>query len=218
MRSPKQKADTPEALRTKSATWTAIGDILRESDAVKAEEAYGSGLEIDERLVQLDPKDLQSQRDLSVRYNKIGIVLYEQKRFTEALKNYQNGLDIRKRLVGCYIDIPALPFCHVELNGSKIMTYGPVSLGEGRKDDEWLRRRRDLAFLALNYGKIAEVNKALDNVPAARAAAEQARVIGKELSDKCKGLCEEDRRRLMDMDAKVASIEGPLAATGGPSR
>jgi type II secretory pathway component PulM len=66
------------------------------------------------------------------------------------------------------------------------MTYGPVSLGEGRKDDEWLSRRRDLAFLALNYGKIAEVNKALDNVPAARAAAEQARVIGKELSDNVK--------------------------------
>jgi hypothetical protein len=90
-----------------------------------------------------------------------------------------------------------LPFCHVDLKGSKIETYGPLSLGEGGKDDEWLSRRRDLAF---NYGKIAEVNKALDNVPAARAAAEQARVIRKELSDKCKGLCEEDRRSLADMD------------------
>jgi tetratricopeptide (TPR) repeat protein len=86
-----QKGDTPEALRTKLVTWRAIGDIWLESEAEKAEEAYDSGLEIEERLVQLDPTNLQSQRDLSVSYNKLGGVLYEQKRFTEALKNYQKG-------------------------------------------------------------------------------------------------------------------------------
>ena len=93
-----QKSETPEALRTTSVTWTAIGDIRLESDAVTAEEAYRHGLEIDQRLVQQDPSDRQSKRDLSVSYNKIGRALYQQNRLTEALEYYQEGLDIRKRL------------------------------------------------------------------------------------------------------------------------
>ena len=180
-----QKDGTPEALRTASVTWTAIGDIRLESDVVKAEEAYRAGLEIDQRLVRLDPSK-QHQRDLSVSYNKIGRALYKQKnRLPEALENYQKGLDIRKRLVE-----------------------------EGGTEDEWLGQHRDLVF---NYRKIAEVNKALDNVSAARAAAEQARVIHQELLNKCKERCAQDRRELKD-DAKIDTIEEPLAAGGGPNR
>ena len=182
-----QKGETAAALRTTSVTWTAIGDIRLESDVVKAEDAYRAGLEIDKRLVQLDPTSKQHQRDLSVSYNKIGRALYKQKnRLPEALENYRKGLDIRKRLVE-----------------------------EGGTEDEWLGQQRDLAF---NYRKIAQVNKALDNISAARAAAEQARVIHQELLDKCKERCPQDRRRLKDMDAKIDTIEGPLGAGGDPNR
>jgi tetratricopeptide (TPR) repeat protein len=181
-----QKGETAPALRTRSVTWTAIGDIRLESDVVKAEEAYRAGLEIDKRLVRLDPSK-QHQRDLSVSYNKIGRALYKQKnRLPEALENYQKGLDIRKRLVE-----------------------------EGGTEGEWIGQQRDLAF---NYRKIAEVNEALDNVSAARAAAKQARVIHQELLDKCKERCAQDRRRLKDMDAKIDAIEEPLAAKEGPNR
>lgn len=85
---------------------------------------------------------------------------------------------------------------------------------EGLKDDEW-RGGRDLAF---NYGKIAEANIALNAFPAALAAADQARVIRQALLDKCHEPCNEDRRRLADIDARIYTIEGRLAATGGPSR
>lgn len=85
---------------------------------------------------------------------------------------------------------------------------------EDLKDDEW-RGGRDLAF---NYGKIAEANIALNDFPAALAAAERARVIRQALLGKCQESCKEDRRRLADMDAKIYTIEGRLAATGGPSR
>ncbi|MFH0340853.1 MAG: hypothetical protein ACHBNF_01740, partial [Chromatiales bacterium] len=169
-----QKGGTAEVLRTTSVTWTGIGDIRLKSDAVAAEKAYRNGLEIDKRLVDLDPKDPQLRRDLSVSYNKIGRALYEQDLFTKALENYQKGLNIRKRLAE-----------------------------EGRKDDEWRDRQRDLAF---NSGKIAEVNIALNNFCAALAAAEQARVLREELSDKCQENCQEDRGRLADMYAKIAWI------------
>ena len=85
---------------------------------------------------------------------------------------------------------------------------------EDLKDDEW-RGGRDLAF---NYGKIAEANIALNDFPAALAAAERARVIRQALLGKCQESCKEDRRRLANMDAKIYTIEGRLAATGGPSR
>ncbi|MGH8582635.1 MAG: tetratricopeptide repeat protein, partial [Gammaproteobacteria bacterium] len=92
-----EEAATAEELRTASVTWTAIGDIRLESDVVKAEDAYRAGLKIDKRLVLLYPNK-QHLRDLSISYNRIGGALYKQNRLPEALKYYQKGLDIHKRL------------------------------------------------------------------------------------------------------------------------
>ena len=164
----------------------------------------------------------EALRQTSVTWTAIGDIRLESGAVAEAEEAYQHGLDNDKRLVEqdpsnrqwqrdlsvSYNKIGRALHTQNRLsealeNYQKGLDIRKRLIEEGRKDDESRDRQRDLAF---SYGKIAEVNIAMKEFPAALAAAEQARVIRQELLDKCQEPCKEDPRMLADVYAKIAWI------------
>ena len=75
-------------------TWTHffIGDLhMRLGNSKAAMQSYGQGAAAAERRLQVNPNDLDGQRDLSVSHNKIGDVLVAQGDGPGALAAYRKG-------------------------------------------------------------------------------------------------------------------------------
>ncbi len=90
--------DDKELQRSRQAMLLGFTDVyLKAGDLVDAETAAEQALAIAEELAK-DRGNAKAQRDLSVAYNKVGDVLKAQGHLAEALKAYQAGFDIMKRL------------------------------------------------------------------------------------------------------------------------
>ena len=207
-----------------TAIWKLTDVIRREREQLKPSteeklmELLGENVELLDKITEQKGATAEALRTTSVTWTSIGDIRLESNA-RKAVEAYRSGLKIDERLVQkdpnnrqwqhdlsvSYNKIGRALEKQNRLpealeNYQKGLAIRKRLAEEGRKDDE---RRRDLAF---NYGKIAEVNIALNDFPAALAAAEQVRVIREEHSDKCQGTCEQDRRRLADVYAKIAWI------------
>jgi tetratricopeptide (TPR) repeat protein len=64
----------------------------------EARKFYDNGLEIARALVDMDPTDTESQRNLSISYNKLGDACAGQGQFSEAQKFFGDALATAHRL------------------------------------------------------------------------------------------------------------------------
>ena len=67
-------------------------------------EQYSNALKIAQKIAALKPDDVDSQRPLSVSFNKIGDVLRTQGDLPGAMKYYRDGFAIAEKIVGKYPD------------------------------------------------------------------------------------------------------------------
>ena len=81
------------------AAYNEVGDALTaQGNLAEALKVYQDGINIVERLAKADPRNVGSQKNLFLLFEKVGDVLKEQD-LAEALKAFQNSLAIQRHLV-----------------------------------------------------------------------------------------------------------------------
>jgi tetratricopeptide (TPR) repeat protein len=119
------------------------GDVLMvQGNLAEALDAYRNGLAIVERMIAAEPDNTNSQRDLSVFCEKIGVVLGAQGNFEEAMHFFRDGLEIADRLAKSN---PRYPLWQSDLARSHARVGGVLEAG-GRIGEALEAYRRALAI------------------------------------------------------------------------
>jgi tetratricopeptide (TPR) repeat protein len=125
------RSSDAEAQRDLAVSLGRVGDVaLRRGELDAAEAAFREALDLDRRMVAVDPTDTQAQRDLAVSLGRVGDVALRRGELDAAEAAFREALDLDRRMVAVDpTDTQAQRDLSVSLD-----TVGDVALRRGELD------------------------------------------------------------------------------------